>query len=123
MFRTFGPPGTGKTTSMLDRVDRALASGIPPSEIAFLAFTRKAASEARERAAQEAEVSRLGARIEEAVGDGTVWEFEFDNTLNFVRNLGQYSFPHGIDIKFGMSAVTEYGRSTVVISEIGCASP
>jgi superfamily I DNA/RNA helicase len=52
MFRTFGPPGTGKTTSMLDRVDRALASGIPPSEIAFLAFTRKAASEARERAAQ-----------------------------------------------------------------------
>jgi len=52
MFRTFGPPGTGKTTSMLDRVDKALASGVLPSEIAFLAFTRKAANEARERAAQ-----------------------------------------------------------------------
>lgn len=66
---------------------------------------------------------RVFVTVEEAVGDGMVWEFEFDNTLNFVRNLGQYSFPHGIDIKFGVSAVTEYGRSTVVISEIGCASP
>lgn len=52
MFRTFGPPGTGKTTSMLNRVDEALAKGVAPTEIAFLAFTRKAANEARERAAR-----------------------------------------------------------------------
>ena len=51
MFRIFGPPGTGKTTSLLNRVDRALEDGVPPEKIAFLAFTRKAANEARERAA------------------------------------------------------------------------
>jgi DNA helicase-2/ATP-dependent DNA helicase PcrA len=50
-----GPPGTGKTTALLNVVDRALASGTPPERIAFLAFTRKAADEAIERA-----MSRFG---------------------------------------------------------------
>ena len=52
MFRLFGPPGTGKTTTLLNYVDRALEEGVRPSEIAFLAFTRKAAGEAKERAAR-----------------------------------------------------------------------
>ena len=51
MFRIFGPPGTGKTTALLNMVDDALQSGIAPMNIAFLAFSRKAANEAKERAA------------------------------------------------------------------------
>ena len=45
-----GPPGTGKTTSLLNIVEDALSRGIPPERIAYLAFTRKAAYEAQERA-------------------------------------------------------------------------
>ena len=51
MFRIFGPPGTGKTTKLLNMVDQALSNGVNPQDIAFLAFTRKAAAEAKERAA------------------------------------------------------------------------
>jgi DNA helicase-2/ATP-dependent DNA helicase PcrA len=46
----FGPPGTGKTTRLLSIVEEELARGVPPDRIAYLAFTRKAAQEAVERA-------------------------------------------------------------------------
>lgn len=46
----FGPPGTGKTTTLLDEVDAALGQGISPERIGFFAFTRKAAGEAAGRA-------------------------------------------------------------------------
>ena len=55
MFRFFGPPGTGKTTTLLNHVEQLLAEGTPPNKIGYFAFTRKAAHEARDRA-----VARFG---------------------------------------------------------------
>lgn len=41
-----GPPGTGKTTTLINEVSEYLARGVKPWEIAYLAFTKKAAEEA-----------------------------------------------------------------------------
>jgi DNA helicase II / ATP-dependent DNA helicase PcrA len=46
----FGPPGTGKTAALLQRVEQALESGVEPQHIAFVSFTKAAAEEAVDRA-------------------------------------------------------------------------
>lgn len=45
-----GPPGTGKTTSLIADIEQALESGLRPEEIAFVSFTKKAVTEALQRA-------------------------------------------------------------------------
>lgn len=45
----FGPPGTGKTTDCMRIISEKIAEGIRPEEICFVSFTRKAATEARDR--------------------------------------------------------------------------
>lgn len=45
-----GPPGTGKTTYLLKTVEQLFNKGVKPYELAYLAFTKKAATEALQRA-------------------------------------------------------------------------
>ena len=46
-----GPPGTGKTTTLLNLVDKFIQQGVRPKQIGYFSFTKKAAKEAAERAA------------------------------------------------------------------------
>jgi superfamily I DNA/RNA helicase len=53
MMRIVGPPGTGKTTTLIRYVAEALAEGINPHQIGFFSFTRRACNEAKQRASEE----------------------------------------------------------------------
>jgi len=48
-----GPPGTGKTTTLLDLVDQFIKKGVRPKQIGYFSFTKKAAREAATRAAEK----------------------------------------------------------------------
>jgi len=49
-----GPPGTGKTTFLKDKVDKLINGGhCQPNEIGYFSFTVKAAEEIRDRVTKE----------------------------------------------------------------------
>jgi len=49
IYKYFGPPGTGKTYKLISRAKAYVRMGVPLDKIAYFAFTKKAAEEARER--------------------------------------------------------------------------
>lgn len=53
IHKIFGPPGAGKTTYLLNVVDRELLAGTHPMQIGYFSFTRKAANEAKDRAVRK----------------------------------------------------------------------
>lgn len=67
-----GGPGTGKTTRLLSIVQDHLRAGVSPLRIAYLAFTRKAAHEARTRA-----METFGFAAEELPFFRTIHSFAF----------------------------------------------
>ena len=48
-----GPPGTGKTTTLLNLVDDFMKAGVDSKRIGYFSFTKKAAHEASTRAAEK----------------------------------------------------------------------
>ena len=68
-----GPPGTGKTTTLLNLVDEFIQKGIRPKQIGYFSFTKKAATEAADRAAEK-------------------FGLDKDNDLSNFRTLHSYAF-------------------------------
>lgn len=56
----YGPPGTGKTTKCIQLVANLLEEGVDAKQIAYIAFTNKAANEARERVANKLQIQKTG---------------------------------------------------------------
>ena len=68
-----GPPGTGKTTTLLNLVDEFIKDGVRPKQIGYFSFTKKAATEAATRAADK-------------------FGLDIENDLTFFRTCHSYAF-------------------------------
>ena len=68
-----GPPGTGKTTTLLNLVEQFIQDGVRPKQIGYFSFTKKAATEAATRAADK-------------------FGLDVENDLTFFRTLHSYAF-------------------------------
>lgn len=67
LLHVIGPPGTGKTHTLLDEVERLINEGNAPRNICFCSFTRSAIQNARERVQQ-----RFGLRPDDIPYFGTL---------------------------------------------------
>ena len=81
-----GPPGTGKTTTLLNLVDEFIQQGIRPKQIGYFSFTKKAATEAATRAADK-------------------FGLDLENDLSNFRTLHSYAFA-----QLGMTKEKMLGR-------------
>ncbi|MDB2405190.1 ATP-dependent helicase [bacterium] len=81
-----GPPGTGKTTTLLNLVDEFIQQGIRPKQIGYFSFTKKAATEAATRAAEK-------------------FGLDIENDLSNFRTLHSYAFK-----QLGMTKEKMMGR-------------
>jgi len=81
-----GPPGTGKTTTLLNLVDEFIQQGIRPKQIGYFSFTKKAATEAATRAAEK-------------------FSLDVENDLDNFRTLHSYAFA-----QLGMTKEKMMGR-------------
>ena len=52
-----GPPGTGKTSTLLGLIEDELEKGTAPDRIGFFTFTKKAVNEGKERAVDRFDLS------------------------------------------------------------------
>lgn len=106
-----GGPGCGKTTALLNIVEEAFSRGVEPNRIAYVAFTRKAAQEAKERM-----IEKFGVDPDSIPYFRTLHSFAFKHIdvepsqILTGLKLRDYAKAEGLDIS--SSFVDEFGQVT-----------
>lgn len=114
----FGPPGTGKTTTLLGHLERHLKDGVAPEQIAFLTFTRRARLEATSRVEEV-----LGIRARDLPYFRTIHSMAFralglkDGDVMGRKQLA--AFGEGMGVTFGDISASEHAAEGVASQSKG----
>jgi superfamily I DNA/RNA helicase len=99
-----GPPGTGKTTTLLDTVDQEMESGIPPDRIGFMTFTKRGVEEAVSRASARFHLPRSKFRYFNTLHSAAFRQLGLNSDQVFTgKKMQEFAEAYGLEIHGGLS--------------------
>jgi DNA helicase-2/ATP-dependent DNA helicase PcrA len=110
-------PGTGKTTSLADRVVDLLKAGVPEKEILCITFTTKAAQEMRERIESKIKDAKLGGAKPAEIAVHTFHSYALDYLASMDRDyqiIGNNAIRYSIYKSFKRNDALNYGNDYII---------
>jgi DNA helicase-2/ATP-dependent DNA helicase PcrA len=100
-----GPPGTGKTTALLNIVDEEMQNGVAPDRIGYMTFTRKGVEEAITRASEQFNLPRERFRYFNTLHSAAFRHLGMKTGDIFTgHKVGDFAKEYGYEIHGGLSS-------------------
>jgi superfamily I DNA/RNA helicase len=100
-----GPPGTGKTTTLLDTVDQEMTNGVPPDRIGFMTFTKRGVEEAVSRASNRFNLERKQFRYFNTLHSAAFRHLGLNTNQVFTgKRVHEFGEAHGLQLYGGLSS-------------------